>query len=250
MLAAGLFAVIVSVRKKWKEIRNWQAIKYLLCVVLFNGVLFYGFYFFGLKYTDPGNAGLIAQMEVLFTFLFFNIWKKEYISRKYLFGVLLMLLGATIVLLPNVKSFNPGDVIVLAAMTFAPIGNHFQQKARKEMSSETMMFTRSFLAFPIIFLLAYLLGDSISLASFRAAWIAVAVNGLLLLGLSKIFWIEGIHRISVTKAVAMGGFIPLLTLFLAWLILGRAPTIFQLSAFLPLFFGLMLLTSRKENLPA
>jgi drug/metabolite transporter (DMT)-like permease len=200
-----------------------------------------------LTYTSPGNAGLIAQTEVLFTFIFFNVWRKDYISRKQLFGALFMLAGAVIVFLPNVKEFNPGDALITMAMFFAPIGNHFQQKARKEISGETMMFVRSFLSFPVIFLLAIVLGNSISLADLRSSWIAVVINGLVLFGFSKLLWIEGIHRISVTKAIALGGFIPLLTLLLSWLVLGNAPTTFQLLSFFPLFFGVILLTSRKPQ---
>jgi drug/metabolite transporter (DMT)-like permease len=62
------------------------------------------------------------------------------------------------------------------------------------------------------------------------------------LGLSKLLWIEGIHRISVTKASALSSMSPLLTLLFAWLLLGNVPSIFQLVSFIPMFFGVLLLS--------
>ena len=249
LLAAVFFGVIIAVRGKWKEVTNRTALKYIVGIVILLGVCFYGLYFWGLKYTNPGNASLIAQTEIFFTFLFFNVWRKKYISAKHIWGALLMIGGAVIVLLPNFHTFNPGDMLIVAAMAFAPLGNHFQQKAREEVSSETMMFVRSALATPVVFLLARLLGETVSLADLKSSWVAVAINGFVLFGASKILWIEGIHRISVTKAIAMSGLGPLLTLLFSWLILGYAPTLFQMSALLPMFFGLLFLTSRKDAVP-
>jgi len=248
LLAGIFFAALIAKRKKWGELKNRTALGYMVWISLFIG-LYYGFLFFGLQFTSPGNASLISLTEVFYSFLLFNVWHRQYFAKRYILGALLMLLGAAIVLLPNAQRINPGDMLILAGTAMAPLGNYFQQKARKEISSETMMFLRSIMHAPVILFLAYLLGNSISPAALRSVWVAVAINGFVLFGLSKIFWIEGIHRISVTKADAMCGFEPLLTLLLAWLILGTAPTGFQLVSFVPLFFGMLLLTYRRKEVP-
>ena len=245
LLATFFFAVLMARRGTWGELANRKALGYMVWVSFFIG-LYYAFIFFGLEFTSPGNASLIALTEVFYSFLLFNVWHKQVFERRYVLGALLMLLGATIVLLPNARRFNPGDILILVGTAMAPLGNFFQQKARKEISSETMMFVRGIMSAPTILLLAYLLGNSVSPAALRPAWVAVAINGLVLFGLSKIFWIEGIHRISVTKADAMCGFEPLLTLLLAWMILGTAPTAFQLLSFIPLLLGMLLLTYRRD----
>jgi len=249
LLATLFFAALMAKRNKWSELKNRKALRYMVWISLFIG-LYYGFLFFGLKFTSPGNASLIGLTEVFYSFLLFNVWHKQYFAKRYILGALLMLLGAAIVLLPNARRFNPGDILILVGTATAPLGNYFQQKGRKEISSETMMFLRSIMSAPMILLLAYILGNSISPATLRPVWVAVAINGFVLFGLSKIFWIEGIHRISVTKADAMSGFEPLLTLLFAWLILGTSPTAFQLLSFIPLFFGMLLLTYRRKEAAA
>ena len=45
-LSAVFFAIIISFRGKWHEIKNLNLWKYVAMVALFIGVLFYGFYFF------------------------------------------------------------------------------------------------------------------------------------------------------------------------------------------------------------
>lgn len=247
LFAALFFAIITTAKRKWSEIKNREALRDIIMASILIGVFFYGFYFFGLKYTSPGNASLIALTEIFFTFLFFNVWKKNYISAKHITGALFMIVGAIIVLLPNIKTFHPGDLLVLAATMFAPVGNFLQQRARTKVGSETIMFVRSAIVSPIIFALAYFIGNTLSPGGSGRSWLFLVINGVLLLGLSKLLWIEAIHRISVTKAIALGSTSPLFTLLFSWGILKQAPTIFQLLSFFPLIVGVVLLTSAKKN---
>jgi len=68
------------------------------------------------------------------------------------------------------------------------------------------------------------------------------VNGVLLLGVSKILWLEGIKRISVVKAGALASISPLLTIVVAWPVLHNTPTMAQLFALAPMSLGVMLLS--------
>ena len=241
--AAVFFAVILTLRKTWKDFKNISALKDMLMTALFIGILFYGLYFWGLQYTTAGNASIISLMEIFFTFLLFNVWKKEYMSIKHIIGALLMIVGAIIVLIPEKFSFYSGDFIILIAILFGPIGNYFQKKARKQVSAEAIMFTRSMVTFPCIFLFAYITMDTIGISGIKESLLLLLLNGIIFLGFSKILFIESIHRISVTKAISMEGLNPLLTLFFAFFILGEIPTVFQFLSFIPLFIGLILLTS-------
>ncbi|PIR96008.1 MAG: hypothetical protein COT92_03360 [Candidatus Doudnabacteria bacterium CG10_big_fil_rev_8_21_14_0_10_42_18] len=245
-LASVFFTVWVTVKHKWRELKHKTAMFDVLMATLFIGIFLYGLFFFGLKYTTAGNASIIALMEIFFSFLFFNIFRKECISRQQLLGAILMLLGALIILLPGFTEFNKGDALIFIAMAFAPIGNHFQQKARKKISSEAMMLIRSVITFPIILIIAKFFGETITISGLNDSIWFILINGILLLGFSKILWLEAIHRIPVTKAISLTGIEPLFTLFFAFLILKEIPTNWQLTAFVPLFFGIILLTSNKN----
>jgi len=244
--AALFFGGVVWVRGKFHEIKNKSALVDILWMTFYIAILFYVFFFFGLKYTSAGNASIIALTETLFSYLLFNIWHEEYISRKHIAGAILLLVGAVVVLSPNFTKFQSGDILVLLAAFFGPFGNFYQRRARQKVSSEVIMFVRSVVATPILFLLAYIFGEQIIANQISGSIGFLVINGVMLLGVSKILWIEGIHRISVTKANALGVISSLFTLVFAWFFLGQWPTVWQLVAILPIFFGVILLGINKE----
>lgn len=246
LLAGVFFGCIVLYKRKWHEFKNPLLWKYVLGVVFFIGLLFYGFYFAGLTKTTAGNASLIALFEVFTSFIFFHLLRKDTISLEYTIGSLLMVGGATIVLLPNFSEINFGDLLILAATFCAPVGNLFQQKARKIASSETILFLRSVLSAPLIFFLAYALQIQTPFENIQSSWLFLVINGVIIFGLSKLLWIEAIHRISVTKAIALNSITPLLTILLAWLILEQRPNIWQITSIVPLLLGVFLLMDQLK----
>ena len=247
---ATLFSVVfflgmIIFRKRWGEIRNLQVWKYAFGIAIFNGVIYYGLYFYALTKTLPANASIVALFEVVTSYVYFQIIRKEYISKKHIWGIILATLGAVLIFLPKVGHFYIGDLFIIIATFLTPIGNGYAQKARKLVSSETLMFIRNIIAVPFLFILTSVLGSSpISHPVGSSIW-WLLINGLIILGVSKIFWTEGIHRISVTKALALGTICPFFTIIFSWIIIGQAPTLAQLISLPFLIFGILLLTDIK-----
>lgn len=240
------FLVIVLYKKKLHELKNPLLWKYMIGIVLSIGIFYYVFYYLGLTKTTSGNAGIIALFEVCTSYLFFNLIRKEHFSFESKIGTGLMVFGAIIILAPNFSSLNLGDLFILIATFCAPIGNFFQQKAKKISSTETILFLRSIIATPFLLLIAYVFGQHLILHQIKESFIFIVLNGFIILGLSKAFWIEGISRISVTKANALSSVAPLFTLFVAWLVFHQVPTIWQITSLIPFFFGVLLLTGNLK----
>lgn len=247
IFASIFFAIILSLKKKWHEIKIASAFKDILWTTFFIGILYYLFFFFGLRYTSAGNASIIALTEVFFSYLFFNIWKKDPLPLYHIAGAILMLVGAIIVLYPNFHKFQLGDILIVIAATIPPFGNFFARRARGKVSSEAIMFVRSIISGAVILLIAFISGNTFTYADFQGSFLLLFINGVFLLGLSKVMWIEGIVRISVVKANALGSVGPLLTLLFAWLFLRNIPTPWQLLSFIPMFLGVILLGMNKKN---
>ncbi|MFA6106325.1 MAG: DMT family transporter [Patescibacteria group bacterium] len=249
--ASIFFACFLTVKRKWRDLKNKNAFKDVLFASLLLGIGYYALYYLGLRSTSPGNAAIIALSEVFFSFILFHLWHKHYIPKTHIYGALLTLTGAVIILFPNFKEFQSGDFLILAAAFIAPLGNYFQQRARKSVSAEAILFVRTMIGFPIIFLLAYFFHSDFSGPDIKKVMPWLILNGFVILSLSKIFWIEGIHRMSVTKATALGAIAPLITLFFAWLILNESPTNFQLLSVIPMCAGVALLGIKgKQKIPA
>ena len=251
LFARLFFALVVIIKGKTHEIFNPKIWPLIFLPVFFIGWMYYGLYFLGLKSTTAGNASIIALMELFFSYLLFNVWKKQHFSKAHTLGAVLMLFGAVIVLFPKQGLlFHGGDFFVLLATAFAPLGNYYQQKLRKIVSSETILFLRSLFTFPFAFLLAAVLKADTRLVLVEKYFWLLLLNGFIALGLSKLWWLEGIHRISVTKANALSVVTPLFTLSFAYIFLHQTPTVWQGLFFIPMAVGLVLLTYQKNQLPS
>lgn len=246
LIAAIFFATVMFFRRLPFFIIDATYWKYLVGVTFFNGSLFYIFYYVGLESTTPGNASLIGLTEILTSFLFFNVFRKEFMSKEHKVGAVIMALGALLILFKGFSSLNFGDIFIFLAMCCGPIGNYYQQKARKIASAENILFWRSIISAPLIFLLAFFLNNTVQFSFNFNTIIFLLINGIIMLGLTKITWVEGIHRIPVTKAISFGALCPLLTMFFSWLILEQSPTIIQLLSFIPLAIGTLLLTDNLK----
>ena len=67
----------------------------------------------------------------------------------------------------------------------------------------------------------------------------------LIFGLSKIFWVEAIHRMSVTRALAIASLSPIFTVLFVWFIMKDAPTLVQLISLPFLIVSVWLLTNMQ-----
>lgn len=156
-----------------------------------------------------------------------------------------MAAGAVLILFPGKFDLNPGDLLVLLAAMSAPIANRYQQRSRRYVSAQTILFVRSLLSLPLLALLAFLFSDRTPVfADMAGVWPLILINGLVLMGFSKIFWVEGLHRISLTKASALTAVGPLFTLIFAWWVLDERPGVLQWLGMVPILIGGILITRR------
>jgi drug/metabolite transporter (DMT)-like permease len=160
----------------------------------------------------------------------------------HIIGAFVMAIGAFIVLSHGSSGFHRGGLLILLANALAPIGNYFQRRARRSVSSETILLFRSIGSTVLVFLIAAVVEGGIAVPRSGSTFALLAMNGVVIFGVSEIFWVEGIHRIAVAKANALSTVAPVVTLLLAWLFLGQPPTGIQITALAPMVVGVVLLT--------
>src|SRR3989344_5981868 len=158
-------------------------------------------------------SALIAALVFACVMLYRGTWRELKNPLLWKYGFLIAMLvgvlfyglyfGALVVLGRDWSGLNVGDVLVLASTLTIPIGNYYQQVARTIASSESIMFLRSTISATAIFGFVYIAGVAAPREDVLASLPFLVLNGVLFLGLSKMLWIEGIHRMSVTKATAL-----------------------------------------------
>lgn len=246
-VATVIFFAIVLFRQKMREFLIRNAYRDLLLTTFFITSMF-SLIFIGLQYTTAGNAAVIIFMQLFFAYLYFNLFGHERLDSLHTFGAFAMGAGALIILFPENFTFNRGDLLVLVAAAIAPVANLFQKRAREYVSSETVLAFRNLLSLPFLFALAYLLETLPTPEGLQQAFIYLLINGALLMGISKLLWVEALHRISITKMSAMAALVPLFTLLFAYFALGEHPTLRQIVGVLPILIGGYLITRPVSDL--
>lgn len=244
LISSLFFALLLTIKRKWHEVTIRAAWGDIVLSTLFIGIMFYGLVYIGMEHTTAGNTSIMSLMEIFFSFLILGvILKHEEISLPHALGSLCMVAGTLLILMPKASGWHSGDLIVVAATAFAPIGNRYSQRARRRVSAETILFFRSVISGSFLLLLACFLEQSSLSRILSSGWYLLA-NGLLLMGLSKILWIEGINLIPITKAISLETLAPFLTLLFAFLFLREDVELVQIAGLVPMVVGVSLLTRK------
>jgi len=246
LIALVFFILLMYKRNRFIELKNKQAYKDLILTTIFITSLF-TFVFIGMQYTTAGNMAVIIFLQLLFSYLYFNILGKEKMDALHLLGALFMGIGALVILFPEELSFNKGDLLILIGAMIAPFANLYQKRARKFCSAETILGFRTVVGLPFIALLAFYFEPSVSYENFTLALPYLLFIGIAIYVVSKIMWIEALHRISITKVSAMMGLVPMMTLFFAFFYLNEIPNIRQIIGVLPVLIGGYLLTKPSPS---
>src|SRR6185295_10162584 len=98
---------------------------------------------------------------------------------------------------------HQGDLIILLASLVPPLGNFYQQEARKKVSAGVVMLGRSALSFVLLFILSLLLETLPTFTNFITGLPYLFIAGIGLFGISKILYIESLSSISVPRAIAL-----------------------------------------------
>ncbi len=241
VIASSLLGLLLWLQRKTAELTHRTAWFNLFMVSLTITSL-YTLVFLALQYTTPNHVALILFLQVLFAYLFFGRQPEERLPSIHKWGVILMSIGAIIILFPQDFHINFGDLLVLLAAIIAPFANLYQKRARQQVGSLTILFVRSLVALPFLYLLAALLEPSPSWQAIQQQALWLLLIGALAFVLGKIWWIEAIRLLPITKVNALYAFAPALTLLLSYWLLDEIPTTAQVLGAIPIVLGSLFLT--------
>lgn len=247
--AAAFLLPLAWIRGSLRGVWSWEVQRFVFIGALLIGGIYYGLTLYGLQYTTPGNAALILLTEIVFNTAFARWHHGERISRFKAAGIVLVLCGAVIVLFKNVEGWNPGDWIMVLACVFPPYGNWCMQQACARADSAAILGIRS--AWTILFgmILTFILGESLSWVPVQASLVFLAINGIVVLAMSKLLWLEGIKRMEVTDALALSKTSVFWVMIFAWALLGQNPVAYQLLAAIPMLLGAWIVAKASSRPP-
>lgn len=199
---AVLICCLLIAMKDWRLLKGLSR-KYwglLLTIGLVGGSIPFLLFFKGLTLTTGAQGAFIHKTMFIYVAVLAALFLKEKISKKLLFGGLLLLLGNAFLLKFIPHSLGKGDLLILLAVLFWAVENIISKYTLKELPSRIVIWGRMF--FGSIFILIFLtITGQIHLVGGlninQIAW--VAITSIILLGYVTT-WYGGLKYIPVSVA--------------------------------------------------
>lgn len=249
-LLAGIAALAyLLATRQLAELKNTRAIKYMLGAALFIAFFPQIFIFIGAGKTESLNISLLWQMEIVFTLIFCGLLYKEKVTRQKILGAVVIVIGALFILLQGNFRINLGDLFIVIATAIFPFGNMFTKEALKLVSGAAVLFVRSIIGGAMLIAISamfetYAMPPLQYLTAFP--WLFL-VNGLIVLGVSKLMWYKGLRYLEIGKAISLVQSAPAFTLLYLLIFFGEIPTMYQWVGFFCILGGMFIATRKKTG---
>jgi len=201
LMLCSIFLAIKE-RRALKNIskKQWAT---LILIGLVGGSAPFLLFFRGLALTSAAQGAFIHKTMFIYVMVLAAIFLKEKISKEFLIGALLLILGNLLLLKKLPVSFGKGDLLVIVATFLWAIENVISKYALRDLSGKVVAWGRMF--FGSIFILGYLgfLGQLAPIANLnlqQAGW-TVIVAGLLFGYV--LTWYSGLKYVPVSVAAAI-----------------------------------------------
>lgn len=252
-----LFVSIWSYSRQRKKAKTKLFIskKYLAGIAIIGGAFAFLLFFSGLKLTTGGRAAFLQKTLPFYVAIFAFLFLKEKITRKYVYAMLLMLLGTLSIYATTINPaelwMNPqlGDLLVIGATILWAAENIIAKKAMNRGESNFVVtFARMFFGGLILFGVVILSGKVDVLFALSMGQITnILVSSLLLLGY-VLFYYWAIKLIDVSKAAAMLLIAPVVSLILGMILLGEPAPMLQIIGSTIILLGAYLIMGKTNTL--
>jgi drug/metabolite transporter (DMT)-like permease len=230
--AFGSFGLllVVALRRNWPSPgpRLWMR----LAAMGFFGVFLYNISFFsGLRTVPSGRASLMASLQPSVVFLFSAlVWKEPVTARKIL-GLVLSLLGATVVLSQGdvqklfAQGLGTGDVWILFTVVswvcYTLIGRGVMQQMDTIPATAYGIWTGSLM----LLLYAAILGTGSVDWSSPTLWLVSAYLGLAGTALAFVLYLQGVAKLGPSRASIFINLVPVFSVITSALYTGETITL-------------------------
>ncbi len=250
LLSAGictLLSVLVLAPLAFKERIKWELINIYTLINLLITTLVLGFGFTALVFmanesSDPVTISILLLGEVPATFFILTLVGHEKLSFKQMFGGLLVVASSCFVILKGSLSTAESDLLVIVAVIATPLAHYYGKQLGRALTSTQILAFRNFVAGILLILVSRYLEPLPHRVELISSLPYLLPNAILVFGISKVLWQEGIFRLTIGKAASLNSIFPIVTMVGAYILIGSKPETRQILAVFPAILGVYLVT--------
>ncbi len=233
-LASILLWMIVKVggRSMAMDRRYWPA---LIGLSLLGNTIYQVLFIYGIDWTLAGNASLMLAATPIFTTLLSIAFRQERVGWMAWTGVVISVVGIGLVVWGGAQAVSfaadtvRGDLTVLAAAAAwsgYTVGSNPLVRRYGALPVTAVTMWIGGLALLIVSVPSFLAQDWTAVRP--VSWLALLFSGAFAIALAYFIWYYSIRQIGNTRTAVYSNFIPVVALFIAWLMLSETPTWLQL----------------------
>ena len=213
-----------------------------ICIVIVPYILL----FIGASKTSGVNTSVLLLSEIIFTLIFTHFIGEKTTGYK-LMGAGGVFIGALFILYNGSFQLNIGDILIIISTITYPIGNFYAKKALNVVSPAIILFTRFLLGGLFILGFALIVEPNVNFGEIISNyWLYILFSGLILLGIGKVIWYEGLKRVDISKAISLTMTFPLFSLLVLVAIFKESVSIYQWIGIIIMMIGVFFSIKRPS----
>lgn len=206
-----------------------------------------------MRFTTPGDAAIVAQVEVLYSLVLSVLLLGERVTSRQIAGTVLVLAGTALILARDLGTPHwKGDLILIAIPWMFQLSHVLSKKLPADVDHLTIAGARLFYGGVVLGLIS-LLSAFLGLARFvsgSASWGLIAYQAVLLGSLNMWFWYFAIRSVDLAKATAVLLSYPAMTLLYSWLLGAERVSAVQIGGLILSMTGaIWIALQMREGLP-
>lgn len=222
----------------------------MIFISIFGFFIFQIFLILGVNSSTAGNAALLMSLLPLIVLIINTLILKEAMNLKFLFLVLITIIGVVIVILGSGKklSFSKEYAVGALLIFISEAGYGIYTVVSKKLSSKYtnyqlmtyILAVTTLLSIPI----SYKQVIKYNITTIPAvAWLSIIFSGALAVCLGNYTWIWAVKKIGSNKTSMFNNLQPIFGIFAAFIILGERMNIIQIIGALIIIVSLYLSSS-------
>jgi drug/metabolite transporter (DMT)-like permease len=232
--------------------RKWQLI---LALGATGIAAFHTLVYFALQRTSVTNALLILALAPAVTLAGSAALRTEALSWLQLFGTLLSLLGAAVLIThgqfpTSMEAFNRGDLLMLAAMALWATYSLLLRRRPADLSQAVALSASIAVALMLLAPAVVLFAPTaFTTLPSRSALLCITYVALFASALGFLLWSHGLSQIGPARASQFVQLMPLFGAALSYFILGETLTLAQFGGAILVMSGIVIVEHRFRRAP-
>lgn len=246
-LLGGVTAFIYALyKKKLGELKNTAAYFPLMMVTLFIVIIPWALISIGSSMTTGVNTSLLLLIEIFYTMIFTH-FIGETTTRIKVLGAVCVLLGSVLIAYNGSLVINRGDLLILLAPLFFPIGNFYSKRALQVVSPETITYVRYILGGLFFLLMSLILEPTVHYGEvIKMHWGLLLGLGVIAIGARTIIAYASLRRLDISKFIFIANVFPISSLIILVVFFDEVASLYQLIGFIVIMIGLYFAVKRQS----